>query len=43
MALFRRTILLLVGLAFVAAPASAQDKPHVPSIDDLLNIRPSSR
>ena len=38
MALFRRTILLLVGLAVVASTATAQDKPRVPSIDDLLNI-----
>ena len=38
MVLFRRTILLLAGLAFVASPAPAQDKPRVPSIDDLLNI-----
>jgi dipeptidyl aminopeptidase/acylaminoacyl peptidase len=38
MTLFRRAILLLVGLAFVASPASAKDKPHVPTIDELLNI-----
>ncbi len=38
MTLFRRTIVALVALAFVAAPASATDKRRVPSIDDLLNI-----
>jgi hypothetical protein len=38
MAWFRLTILVLVGLAFIALPASAQDKLRVPSIDDLLNI-----
>jgi dipeptidyl aminopeptidase/acylaminoacyl peptidase len=38
MKLFRRAILVFVALAFVAAPASATDKPHTPTIDDLLRI-----
>jgi dipeptidyl aminopeptidase/acylaminoacyl peptidase len=38
MTVFRRTILVLVALAFLALPAPAQNKPHVPTIDDLLNI-----
>jgi dipeptidyl aminopeptidase/acylaminoacyl peptidase len=38
MTLFRPTILILVAYAFVASPTSAKDKPHVPTIDDLLNI-----
>src|SRR5215471_8297069 len=38
MTLFRRTILVLVALAFVASPASAENKPRVPTVDDLLNI-----
>src|SRR5262249_52022621 len=38
MTLFRRTILVLVALVFVGSPASAQDSPRVPTIDDLLNI-----
>lgn len=35
---FRRTIVVLVALALAALPASAKDKPRVPTIDDLLNI-----
>jgi dipeptidyl aminopeptidase/acylaminoacyl peptidase len=35
---FRRTILVLVVLASVTAPAFGEDKPHVPTIDDLLHI-----
>ena len=38
MNLFRRTILVLVALAFVAPPVSGDGKPRVPTIDDLLNI-----
>src|SRR6516165_9438828 len=38
MILFRRTLLVFVAFAFVAFPASAKDKPRVPTIDDLLNI-----
>ncbi len=38
MSFFRRTILVLVAAAYVAFPASAKDKPHVPTIDELLNI-----
>jgi Tol biopolymer transport system component len=38
MNLFRRTILVLVALAFVAPLASGEDKPRVPTIDDLLKI-----
>ena len=38
MALFRRTILVLVALAYLGSPASAQDSPRVPTIDDLLTI-----
>jgi dipeptidyl aminopeptidase/acylaminoacyl peptidase len=38
MRLFRCTILVLFALAFVISPASANDKPRVPTIDDLLNI-----
>jgi dipeptidyl aminopeptidase/acylaminoacyl peptidase len=38
MTLLRRTTLVLVTLAFVAAPASADDKPRVPTVDDLLKI-----
>lgn len=38
MNLFRRTLLVLVALAFVAPPVSGDGKPRVPTIDDLLNI-----
>src|SRR5262245_44017954 len=38
MILFRRTILVLVALACFVSPGLAEDKPHVPTIDDLLNI-----
>src|SRR5262245_59995518 len=38
MTLFRRTILPLVALAWMASPASATDELRVPTIDDLLNI-----
>ena len=38
MNLFRRTILVLVALAFVAPPVWGDGKPRVPTIDDLLNI-----
>jgi dipeptidyl aminopeptidase/acylaminoacyl peptidase len=38
MTMLRRTILVLVALAFIASPTSAKDKPRVPTIDDLLNI-----
>jgi dipeptidyl aminopeptidase/acylaminoacyl peptidase len=35
---FCRTIFVLVAFVCVASPAFAEDKPHVPTIDDLLNI-----
>ncbi len=38
MMLFRRSILVLVALVFAASPTFAKDKPHVPTIDDLLHI-----
>src|SRR6516165_9022438 len=38
MPLFRRTTSALVALAFVASPAPADDKPRVPTVDDLLKI-----
>jgi hypothetical protein len=38
MRLFRRTILLLVAFALVAAPVAAKDQARVPTIDDLLHI-----
>jgi dipeptidyl aminopeptidase/acylaminoacyl peptidase len=38
MRLFRRTILVLVAFALVAAPAAAKDQARVPTIDDLLHI-----
>jgi dipeptidyl aminopeptidase/acylaminoacyl peptidase len=38
MTVSQRTILVLVALALVVSPASAKDKPRVPTIDDLLNI-----
>ena len=38
MSLFRRTILVLVALACFVSPGLAEDKPRVPTIDDLLNI-----
>jgi dipeptidyl aminopeptidase/acylaminoacyl peptidase len=38
MTLFRRTIVVLIALAFAVSPASAKDKPRVPTIDELLNI-----
>ena len=37
MTLFHRTILVL-SFVCVASPAFTRDKPHVPTIDDLLNI-----
>ncbi len=38
MTLLRRTILVLAALSFGASSAAAKDKPHVPTIDDLLHI-----
>jgi hypothetical protein len=38
MRLFRRTIVVLVAFALVAAPAAAKDQARVPTIDDLLHI-----
>jgi len=35
---FRRTIFVLVAVAFVASPAFGEDKRHVPTVDDLLHI-----
>jgi dipeptidyl aminopeptidase/acylaminoacyl peptidase len=38
MRLCRHAILVLLALALVAAPSAARDEPHVPTIDELLNI-----
>ncbi|HTU90974.1 MAG TPA: S9 family peptidase [Gemmataceae bacterium] len=38
MILFRRTVVVLLALAFVALQASAKDKPRLPTIEDLLDI-----
>jgi dipeptidyl aminopeptidase/acylaminoacyl peptidase len=38
MKMLLHTTLVLVALALIASPAPSKDKPHVPTLDDLLNI-----